>query len=96
MQTAPSPESLAECCDGIGSEIPDSTPPTFTPSTSEGIKTYRHVFLVTFSVFSERGGDAETMGIPIKRQMRIAGNSAEDAVRAVKAAYPTARIHSVD
>ena len=96
MRTISTPEALAECCDGIGAEIPDSTSPTFTPAVNDGIKTYRDVFLVTFSVFSERGGDAETMGVPIKRQMRIAGNSAEDAVRAVKAAYPTARIHSVD
>ena len=84
MQKEPDPEQLAKCMDGIGAEIEDA------PSRPKRVdnRVASRQYSVRYIIPTVSGNK--------EKNMRVAGNSAEDAVKACKAAHPDADIESVD
>ena len=89
MINHPDPKKLVECLDGIGAEIADATEHPKTVDKRIALRQYTVRYIIPTVSSSAYGKSADC-------NMRVAGNSAEDAVKAVLAAYPSACITSVE
>ena len=86
----PTPKDLEVCMDGIGAAITDASVHHYP--TNKGIVTRK--FTVRYIIPTVSSNDAESQGV--SHSMGVAAASAEDAVRTVLAAHPTADISSVE
>ena len=79
--------TLNECMDGVGDKTGKSTFSQANATSASGVSRKYIVRFIIPTVNSDLEG---------ARAMSVAGDSAEEAVRAVKAAYPNAKITQVD